>query len=91
MMLPVESGCDLEGCFEVSDGLLRLAPRTIYVSKDTVTSAGQKSIAFVGEEIDRFEYGFFCGVELLVIIQRPSELLPGMRLSRCVVEAFVNS
>ena len=73
-MLPVESGCDLERCFEVVDGLLRPAPRTIYVAKDTVASADQKSIAFIGEEMDRFGSSFFCGVELLVIIQRPSKL-----------------
>ena len=90
-MLPVESGCDLEGCFEVSDGLFRLAPRTTYVAKDTVASASQKSIAPIGEEMDCFGCGFFPSIELLVMIQRSSELLPGMRLSRCVVEPLVNS
>ena len=74
MVLPVESGCDLERCFEVVDSLLRLAPRTIYVAKDTVASADQGSITFIGEKMNRFGSGFFCGVELLIIIQRPSKL-----------------
>ena len=68
-MAPAERGRDPEGRLVVVDRLLRLAPRTSYVPKDMVTFTDQKLIPFVREEINCSECGFFCGVELLVIIQ----------------------
>ena len=77
------------GRLEVLDGLLRLALRMMYAAKDTVVVADRKLFIFVGE-VDRPRYGFFCGVELVVVVQRRRKLLPRSCLFRCFVELFVN-
>ena len=66
---PTERGGDPEGCLVVVDCLLYIASRTTYVAEDTVTVTDTKLIAFALEEVDCFECGLFCGVELAVPIQ----------------------
>ena len=65
-MLPVGRGCDLEGYLEIMDCLLFFALGSVYIAKNTMKVTDQMDFAFLWEEIDRAEYGFFCGVKLLV-------------------------
>ena len=80
LTMPVGGGRNTKGCLEVLDGLLLLAPRIAYVAKDTITFADRKLIVFA-QEIDHLRCGFFWGIELLVVVQQPSELLQSSCLS----------
>ena len=91
LVMPVERGCDSKGCLEMVNGLRCLTLGIIYVTKGTMTMADQILFIFFGEEIDRAGCGFLCGVELLVLIQRPSEAVQTPCLIDCVPEPFVNS
>ena len=51
-IVPVETGCDPEGCLVVVNCLLCLALVVIYDAKETVRSADLELIAFVRKEID---------------------------------------
>ena len=70
LTLPVERGSNSESWV---NGLLGLALRLIYIPEDSMRIAGHMLFAFLWGEIDRAECGFFCGVELLVPHQQPSE------------------
>ena len=86
---PIERGCDPDGCLEVFDCLLRLAPDEIYPATGTVIVADRKLIASI-REIDRSQCGFFCSVHLFVSVQQHSELLERPCLSWYMVEPLVN-
>ena len=88
MAIPVERGYDPKGRLKVLDGLLRLALRMMYAAKDTVAVADRKLFIFI-REVNRPRYGFFCGVELVVVVQQRSELLPRSCFFRYFFGPFV--
>ena len=90
-VVPVKRGCGDKGRLEVVYGFLRLAIGVTDIAKDSETMADLILIAFAQEEIERPGCGFFCGVKLLIAMQRLSELSPGFGLSEFVVEPFVSS
>ena len=79
-----------EGCLEVVDGLLRLILGGVYQTKETVAHTDQRSINSFSEEVDRLRRGFFCSVELPVIIQQLGEVTQSRCSSACIIEPFVN-
>ena len=71
---PVGRGRNPSGCLEVVDGLLRLALGVVYLTKEPMKLADPELVAFIQEETENLGCGFFCGVELVVVVQQPSEL-----------------
>ena len=52
LTVPVERGCDPEGCLIVVGCLLHFAIGTICIAKEMVRVAGPKLIAFIQKETD---------------------------------------
>lgn len=74
-MVPIETGRDFEGHFEVVDGLFPLTLGTIYIAKDKMSSAGLKFLSFLWKEFDGAVGGVFCGIELSVRTQQSGKVI----------------
>ena len=90
LSVPAKRRCYPESRLKVVLGRLCLAPGTTYVAKETITLADLELFTFVRKEIKRLGYGFFCGAELVVVVQQQSEALQGSRLFRSAIEPSVN-
>ena len=70
----IEKGRNSENDLEMVNRLLRLALGSIYHAKNTMRFVDQNLFAF-WEETDRAGCSFFCGIKLIVLVQRQSELI----------------
>ena len=70
------------------NGLLRVTFGVIYCAKNAVAIADDKLFVLLQEKIDRVRRGFFCGVELFVVVQRPSEIDQTPRLTRRIAQSL---
>lgn len=69
-----EGGCNSTSYFVMVDGLLRVALEAVYITKNAVTQASLELLAHLREKTNRTRGDFFCGIELLVFGQQPSEV-----------------
>ena len=67
-IVPVERRCNPKRCLVIGNGFLRLALGAIHETEEAVTFAGRELPSFVWGEIKYAGCGFFCGVELVVVI-----------------------
>jgi len=87
---PAERGRNFEGSLVMVNSILRLTIGSIYIAKDAVAIVlEQRFFAFLREEIDSAERGFFCSVELFVALEHPSKLARTLCLFYRVTESFV--
>ena len=63
-MVPIGRGRNSDGYLIMVDRFLYLALESIYFAEDTMRLADPILFAFLWEESDRAECGFFCGVQL---------------------------
>ena len=69
VMVPIERGRDAESYLVMMNSLLDLTLGSIYLAESAMRPADPMLFTFIWEETDRAECGFFCGVELFVLIQ----------------------
>ena len=87
LIVPAERGYNSEGNFMTVNGLPRLALRSIYIAKSVMAIADLELSALLQEEIDPTG---FCGIELSVTMQRPSEPVQTLGLLFCTTQSFRN-
>ena len=72
------------------NGLLCLVLGLIYKTKNGMGITNPKFLTFLGEELNCTIRGFFCGIELLIVVQHQSEAIQRMPLFPPVTNPFKN-
>lgn len=73
LVLPVERGCDPEGCFKVVDRAFFFALGSVDIAKNAAGLTDKKFLTFLWKEFDSVGCCLFRLVELIARIKQPSE------------------